>query len=81
MMMALGIPNLSLFALFYADPGSGALLWQLIGAFFVGLLFYLRRFAAWISPRAGVSQSSPQRRWPWSRKSFTPGLPPHSTRD
>ncbi len=37
-------------ALFYADPGSGALLWQLLGAFFFGLLFYVRRFAAWIRP-------------------------------
>ncbi len=39
-----------LFAMFYADPGSGALLWQLIGSFFIGLLFYVRRIATWISP-------------------------------
>lgn len=44
-------------ALFYADPGSGALLWQLIGSFFIGLLFYFRRFAAWISPRGGHKRS------------------------
>lgn len=40
----------SAWAVYYADPGSGALLWQLIGSFFIGLLFYLRRIAAWISP-------------------------------
>ena len=28
----------------YADPGSGALLWQILVAGFVGALFYLRRF-------------------------------------
>ena len=57
MMTALGIPNLNLLALFYADPGSGALLWQLIGSFFIGLLFYFRRFAAWISPSDGRKRS------------------------
>ncbi len=58
---------MNLVALFYADPGSGELLWQLVGAFFVGLLFYLRRFAAWISPHRGPKQgqdalSNPQQR-------------------
>ena len=28
----------------YVDPGTGALLWQLLLATFVGLTFYLRRF-------------------------------------
>jgi hypothetical protein len=28
----------------YADPGSGALLWQILVAGFVGALFHLRRF-------------------------------------
>ena len=27
--------------LFYSDPGSGAMLWQMIAAFFVGGLFYV----------------------------------------
>ena len=53
----LASPNLNALILFYADPGSGALLWQLIGSFFIGLLFYLRRFAAWVSPRGGDKQS------------------------
>ena len=57
MMAAFAIRNLNLFALFYADPGSGALLWQLIGSFFIGLLFYFRRFAAWISPRGDHKRS------------------------
>lgn len=55
MMIPIGTRNL--FAMFYADPGSGALLWQLIGSFFIGLLFYFRRFAAWISPRGGQKRS------------------------
>ena len=42
----------------YADPGSGALLWQLIGSFFIGLLFYFRRIAAWISPARGDDKRS-----------------------
>ncbi len=28
----------------YADPGSGLLLWQLIGAFFLGLVYQVRKF-------------------------------------
>jgi hypothetical protein len=28
----------------YIDPGSGALLWQMLVAGFVGALFYFRRF-------------------------------------
>jgi hypothetical protein len=31
----------------YADPGTGALLWQMIAAGFVGLLFYFRKFTSW----------------------------------
>jgi|YelNatPaOPRAMG01_1025707.scaffolds.fasta_scaffold148396_2 hypothetical protein len=35
----------------YTDPGSGALLWQLIVAAFVGAMFYVRRIAHWIRNR------------------------------
>jgi hypothetical protein len=28
----------------YADPGSGLLFWQLTGAFFLGLLYQVRKF-------------------------------------
>jgi hypothetical protein len=31
----------------YADPGSGALLWQLLVAGFFGAIFYLRRVVEW----------------------------------
>ena len=31
----------------YTDPGSGALIWQMLVAGFVGLMFYLRRFSSW----------------------------------
>jgi hypothetical protein len=34
----------------YADPGSGALIWQMLAAGFVGVLFYLRKFASWLKP-------------------------------
>jgi len=30
----------------YTDPGSGILLFQLLGSFFIGLLFYFRRIIA-----------------------------------
>ncbi len=47
------LPDFRAFAgfLFYADPGSGALLWQLIGSFFMGLLFYSRRLFRRIKSR------------------------------
>ncbi len=32
----------------YADPGSGALIWQMLAAGFVGVLFYLRKFVSWL---------------------------------
>ena len=31
----------------YADPGTGAMLWQLLAAAAVGAMFYLRKFTAW----------------------------------
>jgi hypothetical protein len=33
--------------LLYADPGSGALIWQSLVAVFIGAMFYLRRLAGW----------------------------------
>ena len=36
--------NIRALAFLYADPGSGALLWQLLIAAFVGALFYARLF-------------------------------------
>jgi hypothetical protein len=30
----------------YADPGSGALIWQVLVAAFIGVLYYIRRIAA-----------------------------------
>jgi hypothetical protein len=32
------------YALLYTDPGSGALIWQLIVAAFLGFMFYVRFF-------------------------------------
>ena len=32
----------------YTDPGSGLLLWQLLGSVFIGLSFYFRRIIAFI---------------------------------
>ncbi len=31
----------------YTDPGSGALIWQMLVAGFVGVMFYFRRFLGW----------------------------------
>jgi hypothetical protein len=31
----------------YTDPGSGALLWQILAAGFIGLGFYFRRLLGW----------------------------------
>lgn len=28
----------------YSDPGSGIMMWQLTVSFFIGLMFYFRRF-------------------------------------
>lgn len=35
----------------YTDPGSGALLWQMMVAAFVGIMFSLRRMADWFRKR------------------------------
>jgi hypothetical protein len=32
----------------YTDPGSGALIWQMLAAAFVGAGFYYRRLTSWI---------------------------------
>lgn len=32
----------------YTDPGSGLLLWQMVGAAFVGSLFYVKRLVGWL---------------------------------
>ncbi len=32
----------------YTDPGTGALLWQMLAAGFVGLLFYFRKFLGFL---------------------------------
>jgi hypothetical protein len=37
----------------YTDPGSGALLWQILVAGFVGALFYFRRITSWFKRRKG----------------------------
>jgi hypothetical protein len=37
---------------FYIDPGSGALLLQIVGAFFVGALFHFRSFLSRLAGRA-----------------------------
>ena len=31
--------------LLYTDPGTGAMLWQLLAAAFIGLAFYFRSYA------------------------------------
>jgi hypothetical protein len=40
----------------YADPGSGALLWQMLAAAFVGVGFYFRRFTSWFKGKKGPKE-------------------------
>ncbi len=35
----------------YTDPGSGALIWQMLVAGFVGAMFYFRKFTSWFRAR------------------------------
>jgi hypothetical protein len=37
----------------YGDPGSGALLWQLLLAAFFGGMFYFRRIISWVRDKLG----------------------------
>jgi len=37
----------------YTDPGSGAMIWQMLVAGFVGVAFYFRRFTSWLRNRKG----------------------------
>lgn len=37
----------------YADPGSGALIWQMLAGIFVGVGFYFRRITSWFKKRKG----------------------------
>jgi len=32
----------------YTDPGSGALIWQMLVAGFVGAAFHFRKFTSWL---------------------------------
>ena len=41
----------------YTDPGSGALIWQIAVAAFVGGIFYLRRLLSWF--RTGKKNKKP----------------------
>ena len=39
----------------YTDPGSGALIWQMLVAGFVGAAFYFRKFTSWVKGKRGSS--------------------------
>jgi len=43
--------------LLYADPGAGALIWQLLLGAFIGAMFYFRRIRDWV--RLKVGKDSP----------------------
>jgi hypothetical protein len=36
----------------YTDPGTGAMLWQMLAAGFVGLMFYFRRITGWFRKKS-----------------------------
>jgi len=44
----------------YADPGSGAMIWQLLLALFFGATFYFSRFKTWIAARLNDRRKSKQ---------------------
>jgi hypothetical protein len=35
----------------YTDPGTGAMIWQMLAAGAVGVLFYFRRFISWFKTK------------------------------
>jgi hypothetical protein len=35
----------------YTDPGTGAMIWQMLVAGFVGAAFYFRRFSVWFKSK------------------------------
>ena len=37
----------------YTDPGSGMLIWQMLVAGFVGVMFYFRRLTSWFRGKKG----------------------------
>ena len=41
----------------YTDPGSGLMLWQIMGAMFVGLMFYARKAVVAIWPGKGKGRN------------------------
>ena len=42
----------------YTDPGTGALIWQMILAASVGFMFYFRRLLAWVRGDRGRKSAS-----------------------
>ena len=46
----------------YTDPGSGALLWQLVVSAFLGGLFYVSRLGNWIGRKVHRSGAAPPMR-------------------
>jgi hypothetical protein len=46
----------------YTDPGSGTLLWQMLAAGSVGLMFYFRRIVSWARKVKDGSKRDPDSR-------------------
>ncbi len=44
--------------LLYADPGAGALIWQLLLGGFIGGMFYFRRIRDWVRLKLGKGSAS-----------------------
>jgi hypothetical protein len=40
----------------YADPGSGAMFWQMLAAGAVGVMFYFRKFIRYFTSRSRLSE-------------------------
>ena len=44
--------------MFYADPGSGLLVWQLIIALFLGATFSVSKFKSWIRSKLNTERET-----------------------
>lgn len=44
--------------MFYADPGSGLLVWQLIVALFLGATFSVSKFKLWIRSKLNTERET-----------------------
>ncbi len=45
----------------YSDPGSGLLIFQILGSVLVGAMFYFKKIRDWVLKRLGIRTNNEQR--------------------